>query len=66
MNKEPVAIITAIVAAISIGISTAVEFGLELTDTQTSALNKLITALAGIAIIVFARPRVTPVSKDEL
>mgnify|MGYP000872198565 CR=1 FL=1 len=63
MKSEPLALITAIVTAISIGIDTAIQFGWDLTADQTSALNKLFTALAAIAIVAFVRPKVTPVNK---
>lgn len=61
MKNEPLALITAIVTAISIGLDTAIQFGWDLTADQTSSLNKLFTALAAIAIVALVRPKVTPV-----
>lgn len=61
MKNEPLALITAIVTALSIGVDTAIQFGWELTADQTSAINKLLTAVAAIIIVAWVRPKVTPV-----
>jgi len=61
MKNEPLALVTAIVTALSIGVDTAIQFGWELTADQTSAINKLLTAVAAIIIVAWVRPKVTPV-----
>lgn len=61
MKKEPLAIITALVLAINKILDVAIQFGWDLTETQTSSVRDLLTALSGIAIVFFVRSRVSPV-----
>lgn len=62
MNREPLAIIAALASIVGVLISSATEFGLELTDGQQGALNKLLIAAVGLFTVLFARPKVTPVA----
>jgi hypothetical protein len=61
MNREPLAVIAAISSIVGVLISSATEFGLELTAGQQGALNKLLIAAVGLFTVLFARPKVTPV-----
>lgn len=63
MNKEPLAIITALVLAANKAIDVAIKFGWNLTPDQTTTVRDLLTALSGLAIVFFVRKRVTPTAK---
>lgn len=60
MQREPLAIITAIVTFVGIVISGLSDFGVSLTEAQTSTLNKAVIAAVGIFVVLFVRPKVTP------
>ena len=64
MNREPLAIIAALASIVGVLISSATEFGFELTSGQQGALNKLLIAAVGLFTVVFARPKITPVTSQ--
>lgn len=65
MKREPLAIITAIVTFVGIVISGLPDFGVSLTDAQTSTLNKAVIAAVGIFTVIFVRPKVTPYNDED-
>lgn len=66
MNREPLAIRAAIVAAIVAGIQVAVAFGWDLTVDQVAALNTAVGLAASAVIVVWTRGAVTPVDDPRI
>jgi uncharacterized membrane protein YkgB len=62
MKREPVAIVSAIIAVIETLIALLVAFGLKLTGEQVGAIMAFVTAVGGLISILIVRPRVTPVA----
>jgi uncharacterized membrane protein YkgB len=59
MKREPVAIVSAIIAVIETLIALLVAFGLKLTGEQVGAIMAFVTAVGGLISILIVRPRVT-------
>ena len=66
-NREPVAIINALIGVIETGFALSVVFGLDLTPEQTGTAMAFIVAFATLIQTIWARSLVTPVgsSYDE-
>ena len=62
MKREPVAIITAIVAVIEAGIALILAFGIQLTNEQIGAIFAFVAAVGGVIEILIIRPQVTPIA----
>lgn len=60
MKREPVAIVSAIIAVIEALIALLVPFGLQLTGQQVGAIMAFVTAVGGLISILILRPRVIP------
>ena len=61
MNREPLAVRGAVVAAVAALINVAVAFGLDLTVDQVAALNAAVGLVATAVMVVWTRGKVTPV-----
>lgn len=62
MNREPLAVRAAIVAAIAGLVNVAVLFGWDLTVEQISALNTAVGLIGTAVVVVWSRGAVTPLS----
>jgi hypothetical protein len=62
MNREPLAIRAAVVAALAALVNLAVAFGWDLTVDQVAALNTAVGLVASAVIVVWSRGAVTPLS----
>lgn len=67
MNREPLAIIGAIVALVQALITTSVLMGWwNLTENQVAAWMGVVALAGTLAVVVFTRGKVTPVADPEL
>jgi hypothetical protein len=62
MKREPVAIVSSVIAVIEAAIALLVAFELSLTAEQVGAIMAFVTAVGGLIRILIVRPRVTPVA----
>lgn len=62
MNREPLAIRAAVVAAISSIVGLAVAFGVGWSAEQTAAIMACVNAVSIAVVVVWSRGAVTPVS----
>ena len=65
-NREPLAITTAVVAAVGGLINVAVLFGWNLTPEQVTAINTAVGLVAALVVVLVVRPKVTPVTDPQL
>ncbi len=65
-NREPLAITTAVVAAVGGLINVAVLFGWNLTPEQVTAINTAVGLVAALVVVLVVRPKVTPVADPQL
>ena len=66
MNREPLALRAAIVAALAACINLAVAFGWNLTVDQVGALNAAVGLVATAVVVVWSRGTVTPVADPRI
>lgn len=66
MNREPLAIVTAITAAVAALINVAVLFGWNLSADQVTAINTAVGMVAALVVVLLVRPKVTPVADPQL
>ena len=66
MDREPLAITTAVVAAVGGLINVAVLFGWNLTPEQVTAINTAVGLVAALVVVLVVRPKVTPVTDPQL
>jgi len=62
LQREPVAVMTAITALLQAGITLAVAFGLSLTTEQAAALTTFVVAAGALVQVLIVRPQVTPIA----
>lgn len=66
MTREPLAIVTAVTAAVAALINVAVLFGWDLTADQVTAINTAVGMVAALIVVLVVRPKVTPVDDPRL
>lgn len=66
MNREPLVIRAAIVAAIDALIHLAIAFGLVLTGPQLAAMMLAVNTVSIAVVVVWTRGKVTPVDDPDL
>jgi len=62
MNREPLAVRGAVIAVVSAGVQMLVAFGVPLTGEQEGALLAFVNVASILAVIVWTRGAVTPVT----
>lgn len=63
-SREPLAVRAAVVALIDALVHLVVVFGVDLTGEQTAAISGVVNLASLLAIVLLARPKVTPVEDD--
>ena len=66
MNREPLAIKAAVLAAVAGVLNVIVLFGLDLSVEQITGINTAVGALATLVMVLWVRPSVTPVNDPKL
>ena len=66
MNREPLVVRAAIVAAIDALIHLAIAFGLILTGPQLAAVTLAVNTVSIAVVVVWTRGKVTPVDDPDL
>jgi uncharacterized membrane protein YphA (DoxX/SURF4 family) len=62
LDREPVAVINAVIGTIEAGIALAVAFGLMLNPAQVGAIMAFVVAIGTLLRIFLVRPQVTPLA----
>lgn len=65
MKTEPLLTRASITAAVAALLAVAASFGLDLSSSQTAAITSAAGILGPLALALWARRHVTPVSKDD-
>lgn len=66
MEREPLAVRGAVVAALAALVNLAVLFGLDWSAEQVGAVNTAVGLMATVVVVVWSRGKVTPVDDPRL